>query len=82
MIQKYGFGKNSSLYKLSDNVCRYSNKCITIMKELIIKYQKEIDFINRNLKEALFIGKNNKLIYETELRIYKEFIKNLKEIKK
>jgi len=52
------------------------------MKELIIKYQKEIDFINRNLKEALFIGKNNKLIYETELRIYKEFIKNLKEIKK
>lgn len=52
------------------------------MNKLIDKYQKKIDFINRNLKQALFTGKNIKLIYETELRIYKEFIEDLKKINK
>ena len=48
------------------------------MEELIIKYEKEIDFLNERLETAIFIGDNQKIRIDAEKSIYLQVVKDLK----
>ena len=44
---------------------------------LIIKCQKEIDFLNYRLSEAIFMGEHNKIDVKARLEVYEDILKDL-----
>lgn len=51
------------------------------MKELIDKYQKEIDFLNRGLDTAKYRDKNSTIRIKEALHVYTEVLNDLKQIR-
>jgi hypothetical protein len=47
------------------------------MTELIKKYKEEIDWRNKRLETAIYMGKNQKIRIGTEIALYEEVIKDL-----
>ena len=52
------------------------------MRELIFKYEKEIDWLNERLNTAIYMGDNQKIRIETELALLSGVISDLKELNK
>lgn len=48
------------------------------MEELIKKYEEELDFLNERLETALFIGKNQKIRIDSEIKVYTKVLHDLR----
>lgn len=55
-------------------------KCKKQLKELIEKYQKELDFLNERLGTVLHMGKHQEIRIKAEMHLLNQVIEDLNKI--